>query len=239
MSRIEDTSAWLYRGIWGVLTKWFRVPDAPPTLPVAQGEHLESFRPSAGLLSYLKFRFWVALFLVDAALTIAWISVFIARPLIAMWLAPLAVAIIVLPDIVAYVAIHLRYDTTWYVLTHRSLRIRRGIWVIQETTITFENIQNVSVDSGPLERWFGIANVIVDTAGGGPSKKGDAKTTSHTHRGIVEGVENAPEIRDLILSRVRRSRSSGLGDDLAEKQGWTAGHVAVLQEIRDALTRRR
>jgi uncharacterized membrane protein YdbT with pleckstrin-like domain len=43
----------------------------------------------------------------------------------------------------AYIAIHLRYDTTWYVHGDRSLRIRRGIWVIHETTLTFENIQNV------------------------------------------------------------------------------------------------
>jgi membrane protein YdbS with pleckstrin-like domain len=86
-----------------------------------------------------------------------------------------ALVVIVLPDIIAYVAIHLRYDTTWYVLSSRSLRIRRGVWVIHETTLTFENIQNVSVDSGPLEQWFGIANVMVDTAGGGLSKDKEGK----------------------------------------------------------------
>ena len=64
-------------------------------------------------------------------------------------------------------AMHLRYDTTWYVLTNRSLRIRRGIWMIHETTITYENVQNVSVNQGPLQRIFGIADVLVQTAGGG------------------------------------------------------------------------
>src|SRR5262252_829179 len=78
------------------------------------------------------------------ALLIAWLAITAASFRIGLLLAPLALAVMVLPDIVAYVAIHLRYDTTWYVLTHRSLRIRRGIWVIHETTITFENVQNVS-----------------------------------------------------------------------------------------------
>ena len=38
---------------------------------------------------------------------------------------------------------------------------------VLETTITFENIQNVTVQQGPLQRLFGIADVRVDTAGGG------------------------------------------------------------------------
>jgi membrane protein YdbS with pleckstrin-like domain len=237
MSRVEKTSAWLYRGIWGVLTSWFRVPSAEPTLPVSPGEHLQSFRPSDGFLRYLKFRFWVALFLVDIALFMAWLSITVASLLIGLWLAPLAFALIVLPDIVAYVAIHLRYDTTWYVLTHRSLRIRRGIWAIHETTITFENIQNVTVESGPLERWFGIANVIVDTAGGAPAKTSHGGKKENYHEGRIEGVENAPEIRDLILNRVRQSRSSGLGDEHLPSPGWGTEHVRVLREIRDGLLR--
>jgi membrane protein YdbS with pleckstrin-like domain len=233
--RLEQTTAWVYGGIWGVLTTWFRVPSAPPTLPVNSGEHLESFRPSDGFLRYLKFRFWLLLFVVDIGLLIAWLGITAASLKIGLWLAPLALAVMIVPDIVAYVAIHLRYDTTWYVLTHRSLRIRRGIWLIHETTITFENIQNVSVESGPLERWFGIANVIVDTAGGGQSKTSHGKPAENFHRGIIEGIDRPDEIRDLIMNRVRASRSSGLGDEHATAAAWGTPHVAVLREIRDAL----
>ena len=50
-------------------------------------------------------------------------------------------------------------------------RIRRGIWIIHETTITFENVQNVVVQQGPLQRWYGIANVLIETAGGGGSQQ--------------------------------------------------------------------
>ena len=186
-------------------------------------------------MRYLKFRFWVWLFVVDIALLIAWLGITAASFLIGLWLAPLALAVMLLPDIVAYVAIHLRYDTTWYVLTHKSLRIRRGIWVIQESTITFENIQNISVESGPLERWFGIANVIVDTAGGGPEKTSHGKPKENFHRGIIEGIDHPDEIRDLIMNRLRQSRSAGLGDDHATATAWGTQHVAILREIRDSL----
>jgi membrane protein YdbS with pleckstrin-like domain len=235
MSCREKTTEWAYRGIWGVLTKWFRVPPEPPALPVAPGEHVQSFRPSEGFLRYLKFRFWVLLFVVDIALLIAWLGITAASFLIGLWLTPLALAIMVLPDIVAYVAIHLRYDTTWYVLTQRSLRIRRGIWVIQETTITFENIQNISVESGPLERWFGIANVIVDTAGGSQEKTSHGKRKENFHRGIIEGIDHPDEIRDLIMNRLRQSRSAGLGDEHTAAPAWGTQHVAILREIRDSL----
>src|SRR6266850_3144457 len=236
---IEEATAWVYRGIWSVLTGWFRVPAEPPSLPVGpagDGEHVRSFRPAEGFLRYLKFKFWIALVIIDAAILAGWFFLFLIVPIVALWLAPVAFAFAVLPDVVAYVAIHLRYDTTWYVFSDRSLRIRNGIWVIHETTITFENIQNVSVNSGPLERFFGISNVTLDTAGGGQSgSKGEgSKSATNYHQGMIEGIDNVHEIRTLILNRVRHSRSAGLGDE-AGSAGWSPAHVEVLREIRDEL----
>ena len=234
------TTAWVYQGIWGVLTRWFHVPAQAPSLPVRHGEALRSLRPADGFLRYLKFKFWLVLTLIDGAILAGWLAIFVARPAVALWLAPIAFAVAVFPDVVAYIAIHLRYDTTWYVLTNRSLRIRRGIWVIHETTITFENIQNVSLNSGPVERYFGIANVLVDTAGGGsPGKGGEGKHSTNSHQGLIEGIDNAEEIRNLILNRVRQSRSAGLGDEAAPVPAltWSKDHIRTLREIRDALAR--
>jgi len=237
--RVEQASRWIYRGLWSVLVQWFRVPPQPPTLPVAPGETLAAFRPAEGFLRYLKFKFWVVLTLIDGAILIGWLIVTAASPLAGAVLALPALAVAVLPDVVAYIAIHLQYDTTWYVMSGRSLRIRRGIWTIHETTITFENVQNVEVNQGPLQRWFGIADVHVDTAGGGGKQAagaGQGSPTTAGHRGLIEGVADAARIRDLVLSRLRRSRSAGLGDEHSSASttvGWTLDHVAVLREIRD------
>jgi len=234
--RVEEATAWVYRGIWGALSKWFRVPTEPPSLPVDGTEQLETFRPAEGFLRYLKFKFWFFLLIADLAILAAWLALLVAFPFAALWLAPLAFAIAVLPDVIAYIAIHLRYDTTWYVFSKQSLRIRRGIWVIHETTITFENIQNVSLNSGPLERFFGIANVVVDTAGGGqPGKDAHGKQQMNYHQGLIEGIDNAGEIRNQILGRVRRSRTAGLGDEDASSSGWSAEHLIALGEIRNTL----
>ncbi len=235
---VEHVTKWIYSGVWGVLTHWFRVPKEPPTLPARPGEPVESFRPAVGFLRYLKLQFWVILAAIDTLIFVVWLAITIGVPWLGILLAPIAFAVAVLPDIVAYVAIHLRYDTTWYVISRRSLRIRRGIWVIHETTITFENVQNVSVRQGPLQRWFGVANVLVETAGGGGSQS-DAHggQSAAAHQGLIEGVADAPRIRDLLLARLRQSRTAGLGDEAADDEPtavWTADHLDALRGIRDA-----
>jgi uncharacterized membrane protein YdbT with pleckstrin-like domain len=236
----EELTRWVYEGIWGVLAGWFRVPRHPPTLPARPGEKVESFRPAPGFLGYLRFHFWIFLVLFDGAIFVLWVLLVASQPAVGILLAPVAFLLAVVPDILAWVAIHLKYDTTWYVLTARSLRIRRGIMVIRETTITFENIQNVSVQQGPLQRYFGIADVRVDTAGGGQAQQGPhGQPGEPLHRGLIEGIADAPRVRDLIMSRLRQSRSAGLGDEetTLEKSAasWAPEHLAALREIRDAL----
>jgi membrane protein YdbS with pleckstrin-like domain len=235
--RIEEATAWVYRGTWGVFTKWFRVPPEPPSLPSRPGEEIRSFRPSSGFLRYLKFKFWFLLIVIDSAIVVGWLALVAVYTRIGLLLAPVAIVVAIVPDVIAYIAIHLRYDTTWYIFTERSMRIRRGIWVIHETTITFENIQNVSVKSGPLERLFGIANVIVDTAGGGiRTTSHGGERTSNYHQGLIEGIQNAAQVRILILNKVRHSGSAGLGDEAPVGASWPREHVAVLREIRDVLS---
>ena len=246
MSRqVDAAAAWIYRGLWATIVTWFKVPEEPPTLP-AMGGPVRSIRPARGYLAYLKFLFWIALIPADILPILGWIAIAVALPVLGLVLAIPALIIVVVPDIIAYVGIHLRYDTTWYVLTDRSLRIRRGVLSIHETTISFENVQNVEVRQGPLQRYFGIADVMVQTAGGGVSHgKGEASTLG-AHVGILQGIEDAQDVRDQILAAVKRTRGAGLGDErlpaapamtLPEYSGsgLSVAHLAVLREIRDSV----
>jgi membrane protein YdbS with pleckstrin-like domain len=243
---VDAAAAWIYRGVWASIVGLFKVPEEPSTLP-AVGEPVRSLRPANGYLRYLKFLFWVALIPGDVLPLLAWGAIGLAVPLLGFVLAPIFIALLVLPDVVAYVGIHLRYDTTWYVLTDRSLRIRRGITTIHETTISFENVQNVEVRQGPLQRYFGIADVIVQTAGGGVATHGKGQTSSlGAHMGILQGLDDAEAVRNLILASVERTRSAGLGDEhpvharpvaAAPLSGLSPRHLAVLREIRDSVRR--
>jgi membrane protein YdbS with pleckstrin-like domain len=116
---------------------------------------------------------------------------------------------------VTYFSLRLNYEMRWYKVTDRSLRIRTGVWNVSETTMTFDNIQNITVTQGPLERLFGISDVRVTTAGGGEAaaqKKGGHGGGQNLHLGVFRGVDNPDEIRDLMLARLKRLRDTGLGD---------------------------
>lgn len=206
---VQEASKWCYEGIWGILTSYFKLPKEPPNLPSLEGEQIEYLHPSEAYLRYRKFEFWVLLTIVDVCLTAVWIGIYVVSPWISLVITPLALAIIILPDIFAYIAIHLNYDTTWYVLSDRSMRLRRGVWNLHETTITFENIQNINIQQGPLQRFFGFSNLVVQTAGGGGAPQG----ASTMHMGLLVGLSNAQEVRERILARCGKQAGSGLGEE--------------------------
>ncbi len=111
---------------------------------------------------------------------------------------------------VTYAARRLDYELRWYMVTDRSLRLRHGLWKITESTMSFANVQQVVISQGPLQRWLGLANVEVKSAGGGSVHPKQPEYDMHT--GIFQSVTNASQIRDLIVERLRRFRAAGLGD---------------------------
>jgi membrane protein YdbS with pleckstrin-like domain len=240
MTEISSPSRlpWLYEGIWGLLTNVFCVPREAPQLPTVQSESIVSRKPSPAFITYLLFQFSLVVAILLLATLVASVAIVIAAEtawvLLGTALVLFLLGVFVL---VGYLAIYLRYDTTWYVFSDRSMRLRRGIWVIRESTITFENVQNVKVTQGPLQRFFGIANVVVETAGGGGGAAAEGGGGLSMHAGLIEGVAEAAQIRDSIMSHVRNNATAGLGDEhrdsAAVSMAWSPQHLAVLREIRD------
>ncbi|MCZ6852594.1 MAG: PH domain-containing protein [Gammaproteobacteria bacterium] len=230
--RGEQAANWMYRGVWRLLTNCFKVPEHPPTLPAEPGEFFKSFHPSPRYLSYRKLYFWIGLLVIDIVILVGWLIILFANPPLAALLALPALALAVLPDIVVYVALHLRYDTMWYVMTDRSLRCRRGIWTILEHTITFENVQDIHVRQGPVQQLFGISTLVIETAGAAEPEGHNQFAVGN--KAIMEGLDNPDEIRELILERVKRSRLAGLGDEqtpLPAPERWRTEHLHALEEI--------
>ena len=126
-----------------------------------------------------------------------------------------ALAAFVLQLPFSYALMRLDFNLRWYMVTDRSLRVREGILSLREKTMTFANVQQLTVEQGPLQRLLGLADVHVQSAGGGAAKrarKGEAGVGESPHEARFRGVANAVEIRDLVRERVRRYRDAGLGD---------------------------
>ncbi len=135
-----------------------------------------------------------------------------------------------------WMVIRLDFELRWYMLSDRAIRIREGIATVREKTIALANIQNIAVRQGPLQRLLGIADVEVNTAGGGgksdmESHKG--KRSEPMHVAYFRGVDNADEIRDLLREGVRLQRDAGLGDP-DEPEADTDVHAAMAELLAEA-----
>lgn len=208
----------------------FRTP-AEPDPPLGAADSLRVFRASANYLSYRRLawgaRQATALSAIGAYFVLDWA---VGMPSIAervfgrgfdeFWalieaLEIFALFVLLLQMPITFFMTQLDYRYRWYMTTDRSLRIREGIAQVQEQTMMLANVQNVAIRQGPLQRWLGISDVEVRSAGGGggqqkgPEHKAGGKDL---HLCYFRGVSNPEEIRDLILARLRQLRDAGLGD---------------------------
>src|SRR5262245_60301969 len=172
----------LYEALKGPLLSLLQAPAQPPEPPLGSPGSVQVFRASPRYLTLELIRHFGSL---GSALVFE---------LVTWALMPMpggtAVLAIVVGSVVAmtlalmfarYFLIRLDYDMRFYVLTDRSLRIRRGSLTIEESTYTFANVQNLTLHQGPLERWLGITHLQLDTAGGGAQKGGSEGSESLYH----------------------------------------------------------
>ncbi len=199
-----------------LLLKWLRVPHEPAP-PEGSPDSIKIFRAGA---NYYRWRLVVWVF--------SWFGSMVPLLLSALFvmglhkLPPLARALILAGEVLffawlvlllpfSYLMQRLNYEQRWYIVTDRSLRIRAGIWSVEELTMTFANIQDIRITSGPLQKFLGLADLEVASAGGGSTgPKGEQIASSHI--ACFAGVDNAEQIRDLIQDRLRHYRDAGLGD---------------------------
>jgi membrane protein YdbS with pleckstrin-like domain len=130
-------------------------------------------------------------------------------------LLPLLILVLMILECLFRLAVvRLEYEKRWYLVTDRSLRVREGVVTIREMTVNFANIQNIAISQGPIQRALGIADLRVETAGGGATSSAHQghQPTENLHTAWFRGISNASEVRELIQQRLRLLRDSGLGD---------------------------
>lgn len=143
----------------------------------------------------------------------------------------------VLEFLIGWAVVRLDFELRWYMVSDRAIRIREGITTIREKTIALANIQNIAVRQGPLQRFLGISDVEVKTAGGGGgASEAEAKAAGGDamHVAYFRGVSNAEEIRDLVREGVRRQKDAGLGDPDEPEEAAPADLPGAIAELREA-----
>ncbi len=227
-----------------MLLRWLRVPPEP-TPPEGASDSVIVFRAGR---NYWRWRLvmWAATqlgaFLLAGTLAGVVLTAQAKMSPLAVFLwdavetAALLAYLVFLP--ISFQLQRLNYELRWYIVTDRSLRIRSGIWSVEEITMTFANIQDIRITAGPLQGWLGLADLVVSSAGGGAAKgKGNDAKSGHTAQ--FAGIENATATRDLIVERLKHYRDTGLGERTEKPvigvEAAAAELLAAAKELRAAV----
>ena len=162
-----------------------KAADGPPTLD--GGPALQAVE--AGYKNVLRVRLtilWLMLWAAGAVADLAFLGETSAYGLPTVGIPILAaIAVVTAPRRI--------YDRLRYRLTERLLQVVRGWLFHVDTIVPLVRVQHIDLTRGPLEKAFGVATLVVHTAG--------------THNSIVTlpglAPERAAEIRDIIREHVR------------------------------------
>jgi uncharacterized membrane protein YdbT with pleckstrin-like domain len=108
--------------------------------------------------------------------TYYWVSLLLFPPLL---------PILILP-------VWFRYHTMRYTFTAEGFSMRWGILFRREVIVNYARIQDIHLRSNILERWLGLARVLVQTASGNSG----AEMT-------LEGLQQFEAVRDFLYARMR------------------------------------
>jgi putative membrane protein len=162
----------------------------------------------------------------------------LSRPDPALWTYYIIRAILTGPGILASLPyLYFRYHTLKYRFDEEGIHMKVGILFRREVNLTYSRIQDIHLRSGLIQRWFGLANVQIQTASGssGPEL-------------IVEGFKEFEAIRDFLYTRMRgyQSHKPSLHAETEPKGQARPGQaveiaevLSLLANIRDELHRTR
>jgi hypothetical protein len=90
----------------------------------------------------------------------------------------------------------LYYKTYYYDVAEDSLVVRKGVWFRNQISFNFSRVQDVYVDQDMFDKLFGLYDVHLATA---------AMTSAPMAH--IDGLneENASEIRDLLLEKIKKA----------------------------------
>ncbi len=134
--------------------------------------------------------------------TYYWISLLVFPPLLPVLILPM----------------WFRYHTMRYKFTDEGISMSWGILFRREIIVNYARIQDIHLRSNFVERWFGIARVLVQTASGNAG----AELT-------LEGLKEFEAVRDFLYHRMRGVKDHAHPPTLAAAAGGLPSPAAAAE----------
>lgn len=145
----------------------------------------------------------------------------ITRPDKALWIYYLLTAAMFPPAFpILILPLYFRYHTMRYKFTDDGISMSWGILFRREIILNYARIQDIHLKSNLVERWLGLARILVQTASG-----------SHSAEMTIEGIREFEPLRDFLYARMR-----GVKDGHAHSMEASLTSVADAKATSDELT---
>lgn len=93
---------------------------------------------------------------------------------------------------------YFRFHTMRYRFTEEGISMRWGILFRREIIVNYARIQDIHLRSNIVERWLGLARILIQTASG----SSNAEMT-------LEGIKEYEAVRDFLYNRMRGVKDHG------------------------------
>ena len=156
----------------------------------------EEFKPSP---KFMKLYFIYYLF----TIIIGFLPWYIPMVILAPPVASVPISLVFIPMIIfAGAWIPKYYNSIAYKLTEHEIIWRRGVWFKYTGIVPYNRITNIDIAQGPISRRLGIASLKIQTAG---YSAGKARAELR-----LDGIERFEELRDLIMSFVKKRKPAAV-----------------------------
>ena len=117
-----------------------------------------------------------------------------------------------------------KYWTLEYDFDDEGISMKWGVLWRREILLTYPRIQDIHLTRGIVQRWMGLANVSIQTAGG-----------SAAPEMVIEGAPDPEGLRDALYLRMRGVNKAPSQEASGRSGSDSEQVLSLLTEIRDLL----
>jgi uncharacterized protein len=87
------------------------------------------------------------------------------------------------------------YRSLEYQIAPEGLKAKKGVFWRKKTSVPYRKITNIDISQGPLERFYGLSKVHIQTAGSSGAEHSQAELVFH-------GIRDSEDLKDSILAYI-------------------------------------
>jgi hypothetical protein len=85
-----------------------------------------------------------------------------------------------------------------YSIDPDAVRLRKGVFWKRRTTVPYTKITNIDITQGPVERYYGLSKLHIQTAGASAANNPTAEL-------MMYGIKEPEALKDEIMGRIHRT----------------------------------